>query len=88
VDAAHQAKEDVSTIETTLRDRVTELVALGPGAFMESTASRCERACDALADADKALEEVLNPPGSEAAQRSLRKFMLEMVKKELEDETQ
>jgi transcriptional regulator with XRE-family HTH domain len=88
VDAAHRAKLDVSTIEATLRDRVIELAALGPRGFMESTASRCERACDVLAEADKALDDVLNPPGSKAAQRSLNKLMLEMVKKELEDETQ
>jgi transcriptional regulator with XRE-family HTH domain len=88
MDAAHQAKVEVSTTETTLRDRVTELAALGPGGLMKSTADRCERACDVLAEADKALEDVLNPPGSEAAQRALNKLMLEMVKKELEDETQ
>lgn len=88
VDAAYQAKEEVSALETTLRDRVTELIAFGPEGFMKSTASRCERACDALAEADSALNDVLNPPGSEAAQRSLRKMRLQMVKKELEDETQ
>jgi transcriptional regulator with XRE-family HTH domain len=88
LDAAHQAKVEVSTIEAILRDRVIELAGLGPEGFMKSTASRCERACDVLAEADKALDEALNPPGSKGAQRSLNKLMLEMVKKELEDATQ
>lgn len=88
IDAARQASWQVSVIESTLRDRVAELAALGPRGFMKSTATRCERACDALTEADTALDEVLNPPGSGAAQRSLHRLMLEWAKEEFEDETQ
>ncbi|MEZ0363378.1 helix-turn-helix domain-containing protein [Mycobacterium sp. pUA109] len=87
-DAARQASWQIPIIESTLRDRVTELAAFGPNGLMKSTATRCERACDALAEAAKALGEALNPPGSEAAQRSLDKLFLKWVKEDLADEAQ
>lgn len=89
VDATANASWQVSTIETTLRDRIAEVAAFGPEGVGKTIASGCERAADALAAADGALREVLNPPGSEGVQRAMRKMMLTMLQKEeSDDETQ
>jgi hypothetical protein len=46
--------------------------------------TECDRACDILADAHKALRGALNPKEGKAVQRVVRKFALEM--KEGEDD--
>jgi transcriptional regulator with XRE-family HTH domain len=84
VDAAFQASWQVSSVETTLRGRVAELAALGPAGAMKTYLSRCERVCEALADVDKALNDAMHPPGSGAAQRAMRKLMLEARQKEVD----
>jgi transcriptional regulator with XRE-family HTH domain len=86
VDATAQASWQVSTIETTLRDRIAQVVAIGPEGVGKTIAAGCERACDALAEADNALRDVLNPPGSEGVQRAMRKMMLTMLQKEDSDD--
>ncbi|MGB8206417.1 MAG: helix-turn-helix transcriptional regulator [Mycobacterium sp.] len=86
MDAASQASWQVSTIETTLRGRVAELAVLSPTGAMKTYLSRCERACEALADVDKALHEAMNPPGSAPAQRAMRKLVVEALRKEVDDD--
>ena len=86
MDAASQASWQVSTIEATLRGRVAELAVLRPNGAMKTYLSRCERACEALADVDKALYEAMNPPGSAAIQRGMRKLVLEALRKEVDDD--
>jgi transcriptional regulator with XRE-family HTH domain len=85
-DAANQASWQVESIETTLRDRIVELAAFNseaePDALAKSFQSGCERACDALAEANDALHDALNPPGSAQAQRSMRKLLLNWLSQE------
>jgi transcriptional regulator with XRE-family HTH domain len=92
-DTAHHATWQVESIETALRDRIAQLAAFNsevkPDALAKSIQSGCERACDALAEANDALHSALTPPGSTAAQRSMRKLLRKWLSEEgVEDETQ
>jgi transcriptional regulator with XRE-family HTH domain len=88
LDTANQASWQLSTIETTLRDRAAELATFDLAGFIKAFQSRCERACDALAEANEALHDATNPPGGGDLQRLNRKLLLEELQKEMVDETQ
>jgi hypothetical protein len=89
LDTARQASWQVSSIETTLRDRAAELDAFDLPEMMKAFQSDCERACDALAQAQDAISEAGNPSGSGDLQRLIRKRLLEeLEKEEMADEAQ
>lgn len=75
--AAEQASWQVSSIETTLRDRIDELVAEYPtDEWMKALVSGCERACDQLAEAHSALHDALNSSGPDSKVKQLIRTML------------
>lgn len=79
----------MSSIETSLRDRITELAAFDLPEMMKAFQSDCERACDALKEAHDAISEAGNPSGSGDRQRLIRKQLFEELKKEeMADEAQ
>lgn len=89
LDSAQQASWQVSSIESTLRDQTAELAAFDLPKMMKAFQSDCERACDALAQANDALRDAGNPSGSGELQRLTRKLLLrELQKEEREDEAQ
>jgi len=82
LDTAHQASWQASTIESTLRDRVAELGTFDLAGWVKAFRSDCERACEALAEANDALENAMNPPGSGDLKRLTRKLLLDELLKE------
>jgi transcriptional regulator with XRE-family HTH domain len=88
LDTANKASWQVSTIEATLRDRAAELATFDLAGWLKAFQSRCERACDALAEANDALQAAMNPPGSEDIQRLTRQQLFEELQKEMADEAQ
>lgn len=81
LDSAQQASWQVSSIETTLRDRITELDAFDLPQMMRTFQSDCERACDALAQANDALR-TAGPSGGGDLQRLIRKELRKELQKE------
>jgi transcriptional regulator with XRE-family HTH domain len=88
LETARQASWQVSSIEATLRDRAAELDAFDLPEMMKNFQSRCERACDALAEAHDAISEEAGDRDPEL-QRLIRKQLLaELQKEEMADEAQ
>jgi transcriptional regulator with XRE-family HTH domain len=88
LDTAQQASWQVSSVETTLRERVAELAAFDLPRMMKDFQSDCERACDALAAANDALSTPMKPGGGNL-QRLTRKLLLQELQKEVRaDEAQ
>jgi transcriptional regulator with XRE-family HTH domain len=89
---ARHASWQVSTIESTLRDKAAELATFDlkhPGRL--GFQLRCLAACDALTEANNALRAAINPPGGEDAhlQRLHRKVLLEELQRKVaNDEAQ
>jgi transcriptional regulator with XRE-family HTH domain len=82
LDTAQQASWQVSSIETTLRDRAAELDAFDLPEMMKAFRSDCERACDALAQANDALRAAGNPSGRNPLAALIRKLLREEIEKE------
>jgi hypothetical protein len=87
LDTARQASWQMSSIETTLRDRLAELAAFDLPKMMKTFQFDCERACDALAEANDMLRTAGPSDGGEL-QRLTRKLLLEELQKEMADEAQ
>jgi transcriptional regulator with XRE-family HTH domain len=90
---ARHASWQVSTIESTLRDKAAELATFDlkhPSRL--GFQLKCEAACDALAKANDALRAAINLPGGEEVQRLHRKRelqrLLEELQKEMADEAE
>ncbi|MGZ4563127.1 MAG: helix-turn-helix transcriptional regulator [Mycobacterium sp.] len=81
LDTARQASWQVSSIETSLRDRIAELDAFDLPEMMTVFRSDCERACDALAEAIDVLR-TAGPSGGGDLQRLIRKQLLKELQKE------
>jgi DNA-binding XRE family transcriptional regulator len=86
LEAVHQAASQVSSIEMTLRDRVRELAALDGFPHRDDVVSRCELACDKLADAGQLLEAALDQPRGSVVKRHTLALLREAIEKESDDE--
>jgi transcriptional regulator with XRE-family HTH domain len=85
LNAAQQAVWQAETTEATLRERVAELAAFGPAGAEKVFVTECDRACDILADAQKALRGALNPKEGKAFQRMIKKFFIDDLKEGEDD---
>jgi transcriptional regulator with XRE-family HTH domain len=89
VDTAQRAMWQVESTDRALRDAIAELTAFGEKGAAKTFASGCGRACDALTDAQDALRNVLWPKQGKELQRTMRRMLIEGLKKEdAEDEAE